>query len=56
MNRRVRASDQEEPWKMAIEVAGDAAEDDSNATKSHWSDHAESSKGKENATPGYDRT
>lgn len=41
---------------MAIDVAGEAADEDNSATKSHCSDHAECCSGKENATPGYEST
>lgn len=41
---------------MAIEVAGDAAEEERRATKSQLSDQAESCSGKEKATPGYRRS
>lgn len=56
MNNLDLASGQDEPWKIAIDVAGSAAVDESNATKSHWSEYAEFCSGKENATPGYERT
>ena len=56
MNTLGRASGHDDPWKIAIEVAGSAAEDESSATKSHWSEYAESCSGKEKAIPGYERT
>lgn len=56
MNSFPLVSDQEGPWNIAMEVAGRAAEDESNATKSHCSDQAECWSGKEKATPGYDST
>jgi hypothetical protein len=41
---------------MAIEVAGEAADDDKSETKSMPGDHADACNGNENAMPGYDNT
>jgi hypothetical protein len=56
VNKLGLASDHEDPLKIDMEVAADAAEEDSNETKSDCSDQAACFKGKENATPGYERT
>ena len=56
VNKLGLVSGHEDPLKMDIEVAADAAEDESNETKSDSSDQAACFKGKENATPGYERT
>lgn len=56
MKRFWRASDHEEPLKIAIVIAGSAAGEDSKETKSALGDHAECCKGKLNAIPGYDNT
>lgn len=52
VNRLDRASGHEEPLNMDMEVAADAAEEDSSDTKSDCSDQAACLMGKENATPG----
>jgi len=56
VKRVVLASDQEEPWKMAIDVAEEDAEDERRETKSARSDQEPCIKGKQKATPGYDST
>lgn len=56
MKRVALASDQEEPWKIAIDIAGEVAVEERSETKSARSDHELCNKGKQNATPGYDST
>jgi hypothetical protein len=56
VNKLDLASGHEDPLNTHIEVAADAAEEDSSDTKSDFSDQAVCFSGKENATPGYERT
>jgi hypothetical protein len=56
VNKLDLASGHEDPLNTHIEVAADAAEEDSSDTKSDLSDQAVCFSGKEKATPGYDRT
>jgi hypothetical protein len=50
-----RASDQDDPLKIAIDSAGEAADDESKATKSKFADHADGWMEKVKAIPGYER-
>lgn len=52
MNSVVLASDQEEPWKIAIDDAGEDAEEDRSETKSARADQEPCNNGKQKATPG----
>ena len=56
MYKPARTSGQEGPSKIAMDVARDVADEESNETKSLLADHAEACNGNENAIPGYDKT
>ena len=55
VNNAVRAFCHDSPLKIAMEVAGPVADDDSREMKSFFGEYAECCTGKLNAIPGYDR-